>query len=164
MGNNVGPWTKEALGFSMTPAEFLANPEAQDAVFQFKFGQYVNKYGPEGAARAWFAGERGMNNPNAKDVLGTTVAAYGAKFMRGLGQAPQVPQPPAMVPQGTGTDIPAYAWSRPEVPPQREAEAFDQSLMAQAPFAAPPPINYYQRRGQPALYQPPIRRNFSLRG
>ena len=69
----------------MTPQQFLANPQAQDAVFKAKFGQYVNKYGPEGAARAWFAGEGGMNNPNAKDVNGTTVAQYGNRFMAALG-------------------------------------------------------------------------------
>ena len=55
----------------MTPEQFLASPQLQDAVFQGKFNQYVQKYGPEGAAKAWFAGEQGMNNPNAKDVLGT---------------------------------------------------------------------------------------------
>jgi hypothetical protein len=80
MGANIGPWTKEVLGMPMTPQQFLGNPKAQDAVFQAKFGQYAQKYGPEGAARAWFAGERGMNNPNANDQLGTTVADYARKF------------------------------------------------------------------------------------
>jgi hypothetical protein len=73
----------------MTPEQFLSNPDAQEAVFKAKFGDYVQKYGPEGAAKAWFAGEKGMNNPNAKDVLGTTVAGYGQKFTQALG--PQVP-------------------------------------------------------------------------
>lgn len=80
MGANVGPWTKEVLGAPMSPQQFLANPQAQDAVFQAKFGQYVQKYGPEGAARAWFAGPSGMNNINAKDQLGTTVGQYGQRF------------------------------------------------------------------------------------
>jgi hypothetical protein len=80
MSFNVGPWTKEALGQEMTPMQFLSSPEAQEAVFKHKFGGYVQKYGPEGAARAWFAGEDGMNNPNARDILGTTVADYSRKF------------------------------------------------------------------------------------
>jgi hypothetical protein len=88
MGANIGPWTQEILGRSMTPQEFLASPEAQDAVFRGKFGQYTQKYGPEGAARAWFAGERGMNNPNAVDPLGTTVSSYAAGFNRRLGSPP----------------------------------------------------------------------------
>jgi hypothetical protein len=85
MGNNIPQWTREVFGSPMTKEQFLASPEAQDAVFNSKFGSYVQKYGPAGAARAWFAGEGGMNNPNAKDILGTTVGGYERRFMGGLG-------------------------------------------------------------------------------
>jgi hypothetical protein len=85
MGANIPQWTKDALGRSMTPAEFLASPQAQDTVFNHRFGSYVNKYGPGGAARAWFAGEGGMNNPNARDQLGTSVGSYERQFLKGLG-------------------------------------------------------------------------------
>jgi hypothetical protein len=88
MGANVPTWTQEVLGRPMTPQEFLANPQAQDAVFKAKFGQYAQKYGPEGAARAWFAGEGGMNNPNAADVNGMTVSRYGQKFAQAGGFTP----------------------------------------------------------------------------
>jgi hypothetical protein len=87
MGKNVGPWTREVLGKEMSPQEFAANPQAQDAVFKSKFGQLVSKHGEEGAARAWFAGEGGMNDPSRKDQLGTSVGAYGQKFMANLGPA-----------------------------------------------------------------------------
>ena len=92
MGNNVGPWTAEVLGRSMTPQQFLNDPQAQEAVYRAKFGQLANKYGPEGAARAWYAGEKGMNNldATAHDIngrpLGLTVGDYGKKFMAALGQ------------------------------------------------------------------------------
>ena len=85
MGANIPEWTKAALGRSMTPEEFAASPEAQDAVFDHRFGQYAEKYGPEGAARAWFAGEGGMNKGGARDSLGTTVDEYGQKFSRNMG-------------------------------------------------------------------------------
>jgi hypothetical protein len=88
MGNNVGPWTAQVFGKPMTPDEFLANPQAQDAVFDHVFGGYKTKYGPGGAARAWFAGEGGMNDPNRKDILGTTVANYERKFLGGTGPIP----------------------------------------------------------------------------
>jgi hypothetical protein len=91
MGANIGPWTKEALGQALTPQQFLASPKAQDAVFRAKFGQYAQKYGPEGAARAWFAGEGGMNNPNAKDTLGTSVSGYASKFSKALGGSAPMP-------------------------------------------------------------------------
>jgi hypothetical protein len=90
MGNNIGPWSEAAIGRRVTPQEFLANPEIQDKVFQNQFGQYVSKYGPEGAARAWFAGEGGMNDLGRRDQLGTSVGSYGQRFAAGLGrQQPQ---------------------------------------------------------------------------
>lgn len=95
MGANIPEWTRTHLGQPMTPEQFLASPEAQDAVFKGQFGQYTQKYGPEGAARAWFAGEGGMNNPNARDQLGTTVQAYADKFNRGY---QPTAQPDAVMP------------------------------------------------------------------
>jgi hypothetical protein len=86
MGNNVSQWTKDALGKAMTPEEFLANPAAQDATFNHKFGQYVDKYGPQGAAQAWLGGEGSVGKTDRKDVNGTSVGSYGQKFMAGLGQ------------------------------------------------------------------------------
>ncbi len=99
MGKNVGPWTKEALGEELTPQQFVASPEAQDAVFNHKFGGYVDKYGPEGAARAWFAGEGGMNDPGRRDVLGTSVADYSRKFAAIMPKSAVAPQP---TPQQSG--------------------------------------------------------------
>jgi hypothetical protein len=119
MASNVGPWSKEVLGRELTPQEFLASPQAQDAVFQGKFGSYVQKYGPSGAARAWFAGEGGMNNPDAKDQLGTTVAGYEQKFNTAAGipgsatafagDPSQAPMPAAAMPaapQQTASNTP----------------------------------------------------------
>jgi hypothetical protein len=85
MDFNVGPWSEKVLGRRLTPEQFLADDKAQDQIFEGVFGNYVKKYGPEGAAKAWFAGERGMNNPNAKDMLGTTVASYAEKFNKRAG-------------------------------------------------------------------------------
>ena len=93
---NIQPWTQEVLGKAMTPQEFLANPQAQDAVFKSKFGQYTQQYGPEGAARAWFAGPGGMNNPNATDVNGMTPGKYQQQFTQnGGGSNPPMQQIPA---------------------------------------------------------------------
>lgn len=99
LDSNIPSWTQEALGRPMSPQEFLANPQAQEAVFQAKFGQYVQKYGnPEAASRAWFAGEGGMNNPGAADVNGMTVQGYGNKFAQAYGPGAGGPQPPAAPP------------------------------------------------------------------
>lgn len=77
MGANIPQWTKEVLGRSLTPKEFLSNPAAQDAVFEAKFGANMEKYGPEGAARAWFTGSP---TGTGRDILGTSAAQYTNKF------------------------------------------------------------------------------------
>lgn len=93
MEKNIGPWTKQFYGTELTPKEFLLNPNAQDAVFKGKFeGEYVPRYGPEGAARAWFAGEGGMNKLDRKDILGTSVAEYAKRF----GAKGNLPTSPAL--------------------------------------------------------------------
>jgi hypothetical protein len=85
MGANIPQWTQAALGQSMTPDEFLADPEAQDLTAQHRFGSYVDKYGPQGAARAWYAGEGGMNNLNATDInQRINVGQYGQQFLNRL--------------------------------------------------------------------------------
>ena len=87
MGSNIPAWTKEFLGKNMTPQEFLADKDAQDAVFMGQMTKYRNKYGSwEAASRAWFAGEGGMNDPNRADVLGTTVERYGRMFAQNFGE------------------------------------------------------------------------------
>jgi len=107
MGANIGPWTQAALGRSLTPQQFLADRDAQDATFNKQFGDYANKYGEEGAAKAWYAGERGMNNPNATDQHGRlTVAGYGQDYINRLGggdpRAAITAQMMALAPTGAG--------------------------------------------------------------
>jgi hypothetical protein len=136
MSANVGPWSKEILGREVTPQEFINDPKLQDAIFEGKFGQYVKKYGPDGAARAWFAGEGGMKNPNAKDAFGTTVAEYSRRFNKALGPqdaaaavnqyAPDAPEAMAFAP----TDKPKVSQAKPEA-----KNFFDQ--FDEAPAAAP---------------------------
>lgn len=94
MGKNVPEWTQAILGKPVTPEEFKNNPAAQDAVYKAKMTEYAAKHGPEGAARAWFAGEGGMNDMGRKDQLGTTVASYGQRFAKAYG--PDAGQPPAV--------------------------------------------------------------------
>jgi len=91
MEANIGPWSREVLGREVSPDEFMANPQLQDAVFDGKFNSYVQQFGPEGAAQAWFAGPGGVGKTNRKDSLGTDVGTYGRKFMSALG--PQAQQP-----------------------------------------------------------------------
>ena len=80
MPDNIGPWTKEALGHAMTQAEFIASPAAQDATARYMLGKSYKKYGPEGAAAVWFSGQP---NPDSKaSDGGNTVREYVNKVMK----------------------------------------------------------------------------------
>jgi hypothetical protein len=57
MGKNVGPWTQEVLGVPMSAKDFLASPEAQEAVFKAKAGHLWQKYGNAAdVASVWHSG------------------------------------------------------------------------------------------------------------
>ncbi|AUX76414.1 phage tail length tape measure family protein [Sinorhizobium fredii] len=88
MGANIGPWSEAALGRRLSTSEFLKDPAAQDAIFNHRFGGYVNKYGPAGAAQAWFGGPGSVGKGGmGADILGTTGNAYVAKFNSALEKA-----------------------------------------------------------------------------
>lgn len=84
MDFNLLRWSKEAFGREVSPQEFLANPKLQDALYRYKMGNYLKRYGAEGAGRAWLGGEGGVNAPMATDPFGTRVGDYGRKFAAGV--------------------------------------------------------------------------------
>ena len=129
MGANIPSWTKAALGQSMTPQQFLADPKAQEAVFEHQFGQYVQQYGPQDAASVWFTGRPlKAGGAQAADVNNMTGQRYADTFMKYLGSQPQqdagTPANAAPLP----TNVPA--------PPQKQA-----SLPTSVPAAPAPGDN-----------------------
>lgn len=123
MDFNIGPWTEKYLGRRMTPEEFLASPEAQDAVFAGEFGSYVQKYGnPQDAASAWFTGRPLAEGANRSDILGTTGSVYVDKFNRALGMGGS-PMPGPNTAFGPGTPMAA---SQPTMQPMMQpADPFE---------------------------------------
>lgn len=98
MGANIPSWTKEALGRSMTPSEFLADKDAQEKVFEYQFGKSAAKYGSAAdAASVWFTGKPIAKAGNVADVLGTTAPEYVSKFMAAYGGAPGGGPAPSMM-------------------------------------------------------------------
>ncbi len=65
LDSNIPSWTKAYYGRSLTPIQFLNNRAAQDAVARGKLKSYFNKYGPRGAAAAWYGGEGSVNLQNS---------------------------------------------------------------------------------------------------
>lgn len=100
MEANLPRWLKEAGLPPMSPEQFLQNRDAQDRVFNHRFGMYLQQFGnPTDAAQAWFAGPGTVGNPRSMDFhdgptlpggrrgRGTTVRQYREKFenfMRGV--------------------------------------------------------------------------------
>jgi hypothetical protein len=62
---NIASWSKAALGYSITPQQFLRDPSVQDRIATYQLGQYYNKYGAAGAALAWYAGEGALSYSSA---------------------------------------------------------------------------------------------------
>ncbi|WP_176538945.1 hypothetical protein [Rhizobium sp. J15] len=154
MESNIGPWSQEALGRTVTPEEFLADPKLQDAIFDKKFGSYVSQFGPEGAAQAWFAGPGGVGKLDRKDSLGTSVADYTKKFSNAIGsngqqvasldpaagmQPPAIPAPAAQAqmqgPQPPAPPLPSPTTvaSPPPVGAQASAAQVAQAMSSQQP-------------------------------
>lgn len=103
MEANIGPWSRNALGREVSPDEFMANPQIQDAIFDAQFGGYVNQFGPEGAAQAWFGGPGGVGNLDRQDSLGTSIGEYTDKFRNALGVGPTQARADAGMPLNTRT-------------------------------------------------------------
>jgi hypothetical protein len=112
MGANIPSWTQAALGQSMTPEQFLASKEAQDAVFNQRFGGYLQQYGnPQDAASMWFSGRPLAKAGDASDGY-NTVPEYVTKFNAAMGQpgllgtgdsVPGQPSQPSQLAQTTST-------------------------------------------------------------
>lgn len=94
MGKNIPDWTAKALGRRLTTEQYLADPQAQDAVFNAQFGGYLKNHSPQDAASMWFTGRPQSQGGGAQDVLGTTGNQYVSKFTAGLGGQPSAPQTP----------------------------------------------------------------------
>jgi hypothetical protein len=87
MGANIAPWSRQALGVTLTPDQLLNNPQFQDRVFDHIFGGYIERFGLEGAAQAWFGGEKSVGKTGRMDQLGTSVGEYGKRFAEGMREA-----------------------------------------------------------------------------
>lgn len=68
LGGTHSGWDYEALGRDVSVGQFLKSPQIQEAIAQHKLQEYYNKWGPAGAAVAWYAGpgtvSSYLKNPN----------------------------------------------------------------------------------------------------
>lgn len=137
MESNLPSWSREALGREVSKQEFLSSPQIQDAIFNKKFGQSVEKYGnPQDAASVWFTGRPLSQGAGSRDSLGTTGQKYVDMFTANLGKA-------GAPPVGRAPALPVTAMNMPSatpMPPQRPASvaALSEAEDGDAPAPARP--------------------------
>jgi hypothetical protein len=86
MPANVPSWSKQALGVSLTPQQFLKSPGYQDRVAKSKLQYYFNKYGAAGAAKAWYGGESAARKTsNVKQGAYPSINKYAKSIVSRLG-------------------------------------------------------------------------------
>lgn len=84
MGKNIPEWTQQALGRTLTPQQFLASPEAQEKVFEYRSELAYAKYGNwDDVASVWFSGQPAANN--MRDDGQTNVPDYIKKMRKFMG-------------------------------------------------------------------------------
>jgi len=87
LGGKHSGWDYEALGYDVSPGQFMASPQIQDAIAQYKLRQYYNQYGPWGAAVAWYAGPGAVSRANKNKSQGAypTINQYANSILRRMG-------------------------------------------------------------------------------
>lgn len=81
MPGNIPSWSREILGYSITPEQFYASPSLQDQLAMGKIYQLLNQYGnPQDVASVWFSG-RPLASNVSRDVTGTSVPEYVRSVM-----------------------------------------------------------------------------------
>ena len=86
LGGAKSGWDYEALGYDINPSQFMANPQLQEKIASHKLQEYYNKYGPAGAAVAWYAGP-GMVGKVGTGSQGAypTINQYRDSILRKMG-------------------------------------------------------------------------------
>lgn len=83
-------WDYEALGRDVSAQEFMNSPQIQEAIAQYKMREYYNKWGPRGAAIAWYAGPGAVSGYsqsalNAPQGQYPSISGYAQQILQRLG-------------------------------------------------------------------------------
>lgn len=80
-------WDFEALGRDISNSQFMGNPKLQDAIARYKLQQYYKKWGPRGAAIAWYAGPGAVGRVGGNKSQGAypTINQYANSILKRMG-------------------------------------------------------------------------------
>lgn len=74
---NISSWSKQALGYAISPSQFLSSPQYQEQIARHQLRNYYNQYGAAGAAVAWYAGPGAANRFVSSGYASTGQEANG---------------------------------------------------------------------------------------
>lgn len=77
-----GGWDMAALGRNITSQQFLGSPSLQEKIAQYKLREYYNKYGPRGAASAWYSGDPNKWRNSSPQGGYPSIASYVESIIR----------------------------------------------------------------------------------
>ena len=87
MGKNIPAWSEEALGYEITPDEFLADKDLQETIAGAKLDEYLKERlekNPQDTEKAikeaavlWFGGRGNLENYNSKTISDRQVDSEG---------------------------------------------------------------------------------------
>ena len=87
--SNVTPWAKQYLGVSVTPQQFLNNSTLQDRLARAVLQDYVNKWGYDGAASAWYSGSPNLKNSTSSQGGYPSIGSYVSSVMGRMSESVQ---------------------------------------------------------------------------
>ncbi|HET8768402.1 MAG TPA: C40 family peptidase [Pedococcus sp.] len=84
--SNVAAWSREVLGYSVTPQQFLNSPQLQMQIVKGKLQQYYNQWGARGAASAWYSGSpNGQSNYHRFNANEPSIGEYVDQVLARMG-------------------------------------------------------------------------------
>lgn len=93
MPGNIPSWSRAALGRSISASQFLRSPALQEQIARHQLSSYYKRWGPEGAAVAWYAGpgtaskymrQRGRGYGAAQGKY-PSISAYALSILKSMG-------------------------------------------------------------------------------
>ena len=125
---NLPIWSKAAGYEGITPAQFLANPKAQEDIARMQLGNYAAQYGdPATVARVWYGGPKAAHNSSIPGGKGyPTTGEYGDQVVSKLGGT-------------TLTSTPGHPHTL--TPPTAGAPYTPEAVAAANPAASPAPAD-----------------------
>lgn len=86
MPANIPSWSQAALGRQISAQEFLRSPKLQEQIARAKLQEYYQKYGPAGAASAWYSGDPNKVNSKAAQGQYPSIHAYVQAILSAIGR------------------------------------------------------------------------------